>query len=60
MGRRDANELWRSQPHLELKLMTELGERIAMVEGRLDALAQHHERTSRFWTTLASVRARAT
>lgn len=56
MGRCDAEELWRGQLHVELKLLAELGERICVVEGKLDALAQHDERASRLRTIPASGR----
>jgi len=50
MGRCGAEELWRGQIHVELKLLAELGDRIRVVEDRLDALAAADERTARLRT----------
>jgi transposase len=50
MGRCHAEELWRGQVHVELKLLAELAERIHVVERKLDALAETDERTARLRT----------
>ena len=50
MGRCGVDELWRGQVHVELRLLTELAQRIDIVEKKLDALAATDRRTTRLRT----------